>query len=90
MARCCCSPACRLLTAALLNELLRPLTGLSGFGSPNSSIRSQLMSSELVFHVAPFTGLSPPRHTRPGLQGRSGSIEEEVVETEGIFGSAEC
>lgn len=51
------------------------------------------MSNELAFHVAPFTGLSPPRHTRPGLQGRSGSMEEdeeEAVEAEGIFGSAEC
>lgn len=61
--------------------------GLSALGSPwSSSSRSQLRSKELVFQGAPFTLFSAPRHTLPGLQGRSGSIE--AGEAEG-FGSVE-
>lgn len=77
----CCSSVCLLVTAVFRNELLRPLMGLSGFGSPlRSSSRSQLRSKELVFHGPPFTLFSTPLHTLPGLQGRSGSIEADDAE----------
>lgn len=84
----CCSSVCLLVTVVFRNELLRPLTGLSGFGSPSSSSRSQLRSRELAFHGPPLVVLSMPLHTRPGLQGRSGSMEED--ETEEGLGSADC
>lgn len=77
----CCSSVCLLATAVFRNELLRPLMGLSGFGSPlRSSSRSQPRSTELVFHGPPFTLFSTPLHTLPGLQGRSGSIEADEAE----------
>lgn len=82
----CCSSICLAVSGVFRNELLRPLMGLSVFCSLNSSSRSQPRSRESPFHWPPFTVLSTPMHTRPGLQGSSGSIED----ADGDFGSAEC
>lgn len=84
----CCSSISVVVTGVFLNELLRPLTGLSDFCSLSSSSRSQLRSKESPFHWPPLTVLSIPLHTLPGLHGNSGSIEED--EADGELGSVEC